>query len=76
MTLIYFPTKLMLLSYRVGIWHPSKLPIHKMSLYIRGDYFLKRYTMFKLAVVYDEYKPNKCSVYAKIFVFFNQLHFY
>jgi hypothetical protein len=28
MTLIYFPTKLMFLSYRVGMWHQSKLPIH------------------------------------------------
>ncbi len=76
MTLICFPIKLMFLSHRVGIWHPSKLPIHKMSLYLRGDYFLKRYTVLKMAVVYDKYKPNICLVYAKIFVFFNQLRFY
>ncbi len=47
-----------------------------MSLYIRGDYFLKSYTVLKTAVVYDKYKPNKCLAYAKIFVFFNQLRFY
>jgi hypothetical protein len=75
MTRIYFPTKLILLSYRVGIWHPSKLTIHTMSLYIRGDYFLKSYTVLKTAVVYDKYKPNICLAYAKIFVFFNQLRF-
>ncbi len=67
MTLIYFPTKLMFLSYRVGIWHPSKLPIHPMSLYIRSDYFLKSYTVLKTAVVYDKYKQNIGLVYAKIF---------
>ncbi len=76
MTLIYFPTKLKFLSYRVGIWHPSKLLLHKMSLYIRGDYFLKRYTVLKMALIYDKYKSNICLVYAKIFVFFNQLCFY
>jgi hypothetical protein len=76
MTLIYFPTKFMLLSYRVGIWHPSKLPIHTMSLYIRGDYILKSYTVLKTAVVYDKYKPNICLVYTKIFMFFNQMYFY
>ncbi len=76
MSLIYSPTKLVSLSYRVGVWHPSKLPIQKMSLYIRGDYFLKRYSVLKMAVVYDKYKPSICSIYAKIFVFFNQLHFY
>ncbi len=76
MTLIYFPTKIMVLSYRVGIWHPSKLPIHKMSLYIRGDYFLKSYIVLKTAVVYDQYKTSKCLIYAKIFMFFNQLRFY
>jgi hypothetical protein len=32
MILIYFPTKLKFLSYQVGIWHPSKLPIHTMRL--------------------------------------------
>ncbi len=58
-----FPTKLMSLSHQVGIWHPSKLPIHTMSLYIRGDYFLKRYTLLKMAVVSDKYKPNICLVY-------------
>ncbi len=76
MTLIYFPTKFMFLSYRVRIWHPSKLPIHAMSLYICDDYFLKSYTAIKTAVVYDKYKPNICLVYAKIFMFFNQLCFY
>ncbi len=74
--LIYFPIILIFLSHRVDIWHPSKLPIHTMSLYIRGDYFLKRYTVLKMAVVYDKYKPNICLVYAKIFVFFNELRFY
>ncbi len=67
MTLIYFPTKLMFLSYRVGIWHPSKLPIHTMSLYILGDYFFKSCTVLKTAVVYDKYKPNLCLVYAWCF---------
>ncbi len=52
----YFPTKLMFLSYRVGIRHPSKLPIHAISLYMRGDYFLKSYTVLKSALVYDKYK--------------------
>ncbi len=66
MILIYFPTKLMFLSYRVGIWHPSKLPIHTMSLYICGDYFLTEYTVLKTAVIYDKYKPNICLIYAKI----------
>ncbi len=72
---MYFPTKLMFLSYRVCIWHPSKLPIHKTSLYICGDYFLKSYIVLK-TVVYDKYKQNICLVYAKIFMFFNQLCFY
>jgi hypothetical protein len=45
MTKIYFATELMFLSYRVGIWHPSTLPLHIMSLYIRGDYFLKSFTV-------------------------------
>ncbi len=76
MTLIYFPTKLMFLSCQVGTWHPSKLPIHTMSLYIRGDYFLKSYTVLKTAVAYDKYNSNICLVYAKIFMFFNQLCFY
>ncbi len=31
-----------------------------MSLYIRGDYFLKSYTVLKTAVVYDKYNPNIC----------------
>jgi hypothetical protein len=66
----------MVLSYRVGIWQPSKLPIHKMSLYIRGDHFLKSYTVLKAAVVNDKYNRNICLVYAKIFMFFNQLRFY
>jgi hypothetical protein len=72
MTLIYlnyFPTKFMLLSYRVGIWHPSKLPIHKMSLYICGDYFLQSSTVLKTAVVYDLYKSNIFLVYVKILCF-------
>ncbi len=54
-------------SYRVDIWHPSKLPIY-------GDFFLKNYTVFKIAVVYDKIIPNLCLVYAKIFMFFNQLY--
>jgi hypothetical protein len=68
----------MLLSYRVIIWHPSKFQIHKMSLYIRGDtdYVRQSYTVFKTALVYDQYKPKTCLVYAKIFMFFNQLRFY
>ncbi len=66
----------MLLSYGLIIWHPSKLPIHKMSLYIRGDYILKSYTVFKTALVYDQYKPKICLVYATIFMFLNQLRFY
>ncbi len=69
MTLIYFPTKLMFLSYRVGRWHPSKLPIHTMSLYILSYYFLKSYTMLKTAMIYDKYKPNICLAYAKILCF-------
>ncbi len=73
MTRIYFTTKLMFLSYRVGIWHPSKLTIHTMSLYICGDFDLKSYTVLKKAVVYDMIIPNICLVYAKIFMFFNQL---
>ncbi len=60
----------MFLSYRVAIWHQSKLPIHTMSLYIRDDYFLNSDTMLKTAAVYDKYKPNICLVYAKIFMFF------
>ncbi len=47
-----------------------------MSLYIRGEYFLKSYTVLKTAVVYDKYKLNICWAYAKFFVFFNQLRFY
>ncbi len=66
----------MVLSHRVGIWHPSKLPMHTLSLDIRGDYFLKSYTVLKTAAVYDKYKRNICMVYAKIFVFFNQMCFY
>ncbi len=55
--------------------HPSKLPIHKMGLYICGDHFLKRYTMltWKIAVVYDNL--NICLVYDKIFMFFNHCVF-
>ncbi len=75
MTLICFPTKLMFLSYRVSTWHPSKLPMHTVSLYIRGDYFLKSYTVFKTAVIYDQYNLKIYPVYAKIFMFFNQLCF-
>jgi hypothetical protein len=75
MPLIYFPTKLMFLSYQVGIWHPTKLPIHPMSLYIRGDYFLKSYTVLKIAVAYDKYKPNMLDI-CQDFMFFNQLCFY
>jgi hypothetical protein len=68
----------MVLFDRVGIWHASKLPMHTMSLYIRGDYFLKSYTVLKTAVVYDKYKPNLRLVYAKLFMFFNHdpLRFY
>jgi hypothetical protein len=44
-----------------------------LSSYIRGDYFLKSNTMLKTARVYDQYKPNICLVYAKIFMFINQL---
>ncbi len=73
------PIKLIfqVLSHRVGIlvWHPSKLPIHKMSLYIRGDCFLKRYTVLKMAVVYDKYKPYAWYM-SRFFMFFNQLCFY
>jgi hypothetical protein len=49
-----------------------------MSLYIRGDYFLKSYTVLKTTVarVYDKYKPNICLVYANIFMFFNQFCFH
>ncbi len=47
-----------------------------MSLYIRVVCFLKSYTVLKTAVVYDKYKPNIFLVYAKIFMFFNQLCFY
>ena len=32
--------------------------------------------MLKTTVVYDQYKSNIFLVYAKIFMFFNQLHFY
>ena len=68
----------MLFSYRVVIWHPSKLPIHTMSLYIqvRGDYFLKSYTVLKTALVYDKYKTSISMAYAKIFMCFNQSRFY
>jgi hypothetical protein len=58
------------------VWHSSKLPIHTMSLYIRGDYFIKSFTVLKTAVVYDKYKPNICLVYDKIVMFFYQLRFY
>jgi hypothetical protein len=47
-----------------------------MSLYIRGDYFLKSYTVLKTALVYDKYKPSIYLAYAKIFMFFNQSRFY
>ena len=71
MTRIYFPTKLMFLSYRVDIWHPAKLQIYIMSLYIRGEFFLKSYTILKIAVVYDKHIPVICLVYTMIIMFFN-----
>ncbi len=75
---IYFPTKLKFLSYPVGIWHPCKIPIDTMSLYMRGDYFLKSYFVLKIVNVYDKYKLKICLVYDKIFMLFyhDQLRFY
>ncbi len=54
------------LSYPVGIWHPCKIPKHTMSLYLRGDYFLKSYFVLKKVNVYDKYKPSIFMVYDKI----------
>ena len=47
-----------------------------MSLYIRGDYFLKSYTVLKSALVYDNNKQGIWLAYAKIILFFNKLCFY
>jgi hypothetical protein len=50
--------------------------MHALSRYICGDFFLKSHTVLKTVAVYDKYKRNICMVYAKLFVFFNQMCFY
>ncbi len=45
------------ISYRMDTWHPSELPIYRMSLYMHGVYFFKSYKVSKINMKYDSHIP-------------------
>ena len=50
-------TKLVFISYRMDIWHPSALLIYRMSLYMHRVHFFKSYKVSKINMEYDSHKP-------------------
>ena len=57
MTTLFVQTKLVFISYRMDTWHPSALPIYRMSLYMHGVYFFKSYKVSKINMEYYSHIP-------------------
>ena len=61
MTTFFVQTKLVFISYRMDTWHPSALPIYRISLSLsssmHGVYFLKSYNVSKINMEYDSHIP-------------------
>ena len=76
MTTFFVRTKLVFISYRMDIWHPSALLIYRMSLYMHIVHFFKSYKVSKINIEYDSHIPFICMVYARNIMILYALRFY
>ena len=76
MTTSIVRTKLVFISYRMDIWHPSALLIYRMSLYMHRVHFFKSYKVSKINMEYDSHIPFIWMVYTKIIMILYALCFY
>ena len=76
MTTFFVRTKLVFISCRMDIWHPSALLIYRMSLYMHRVHFFKSYKVSKINMEYDSHIPFIWMVHTRIIMILFALCFY